>query len=420
MVGLPARGKTYIARKIARYLAWVGHDTRVFNVGGYRRRVLGSHHTHEFFDPGNVEATRSREELALNALDDMLDWLKDGGEVAIYDATNSTRARRQLVKSRCAERGVPLVFIESVCNDLAVIEANVRETKLKSPEYEGYDPEEAARDFLARIAHYERAYEQLDDEEGSYIKIIDVGRKLTLNRSNGYLPARLAPLLIDMHVTPRPIWLTRHGESQNNEQGILGGDSELSSRGQEYARSLAEFMRAKARPPGQSGGLAVWTSSLRRTISTAAPLTSKPVVWRALDEIDAGECEGMTYEQIRVQMPAVHAARSADKFRYRYPRGESYEDVIQRLDPLLIQLERQRTPVLVIAHQAVLRALYAYFMDIPASGCPSLSIPLHTVIQLTPTAFGCEERRFELAPRLPSDQAYGSDVEPASGLGPSD
>src|SRR4029079_2884092 len=106
---------------------------------------------------------------------------------------------------------------------------------------------------------------------------------------------------------------------------------------------------------------------------------------------DAGVCDGMTYEQIRELMPDVHEARSADKFGYRYPRGESYEDVIQRLDPLLIQLERQRTPGLVIAHQAVLRALYAYFMYRPASECPSLSIPLHTVIQLTPTPFGCEE-----------------------------
>ena len=37
MVGLPARGKTYIARKIARLLNWLGVPTRVFNVGEYRR-----------------------------------------------------------------------------------------------------------------------------------------------------------------------------------------------------------------------------------------------------------------------------------------------------------------------------------------------------------------------------------------------
>ena len=42
MVGLPARGKTYISRKIARYLTWLGSKAKIFNVGNYRRDVLGA------------------------------------------------------------------------------------------------------------------------------------------------------------------------------------------------------------------------------------------------------------------------------------------------------------------------------------------------------------------------------------------
>jgi Mrp family chromosome partitioning ATPase len=38
MVGLPARGKSYTARRIERYLSWLGYRTGVFNVGEYRRR----------------------------------------------------------------------------------------------------------------------------------------------------------------------------------------------------------------------------------------------------------------------------------------------------------------------------------------------------------------------------------------------
>ena len=41
MVGLPARGKSYVTKKIARYLNWLQHDTRIFNVGE-RRRVATS------------------------------------------------------------------------------------------------------------------------------------------------------------------------------------------------------------------------------------------------------------------------------------------------------------------------------------------------------------------------------------------
>ncbi len=411
MVGLPARGKSYIARKVARYLSWLGRRTRVFNVGSYRRAQVGSHQPNEFFNPDNMAGRRQLHDLAMHALDDMLAWFDEGGEVGIYDATNSTKVRRRIVEERCKARGVPLVFIESICDDPAVIDANVRETKLSMPDYAGVEAGEAVRDFRARIAHYERVYEPLDDDEGSYIKIIDVGRKVVLSRTQGYLPGRLIPLLINLHVTPRPIWLTRHGESAFNVLGIIGGDADLSPRGEEYARSLADLMRRQYPDPTE---LTVWTSTLRRTLQTAAPLAATHVgaahqSYRALDEIDAGICDGMTYEQIKEQMPDVYAARSADKFRYRYPRGESYEDVIQRLDPLIIQLERQRSPVLVIAHQAVLRSLYAYLMDRPPAECPRLPVPLHTVIQLTPNAYGCTERRFALLegaePDLPMSMA---------------
>lgn len=42
MVGLPARGKSYVTKKIARYLNWQQHDTRIFNVGERRRVAAGA------------------------------------------------------------------------------------------------------------------------------------------------------------------------------------------------------------------------------------------------------------------------------------------------------------------------------------------------------------------------------------------
>src|SRR5208283_707532 len=149
----------------------------------------------------------------------------------------------------------------------------------------------------------------------------------------------------------------------------------------------AEAMRARA----DGASLAVWTSTLRRTTETAERLTSSPRPWRALDEIDSGVCDGMTYKEISALFPSEYAARAADKFRYRYPRGESYQDVIQRLEPVIFELERVRAPVLIIGHQAVLRALYAYMMDEPPEACPHIPVPLHTVIRLTPNAYGCNE-----------------------------
>ena len=61
--------------------------------------------------------------------------------------------------------------------------------------------------------------------------------------------------------------------------------------------------------------------------------------------------------------------------------------------------------MLVIAHNAVLRALYAYFQGVARERCPYLPIPLHTVIELTPHAYGCHETRLPLKPRLDSSGA---------------
>ena len=52
MVGFPGRGKTYISRKIARYLRWIEYRTRVFSIAKYRLDKLGNR-TAEFFDPNN-------------------------------------------------------------------------------------------------------------------------------------------------------------------------------------------------------------------------------------------------------------------------------------------------------------------------------------------------------------------------------
>jgi len=394
MVGLPARGKTHIARRVARYLRWRGLPTKVFNVGNYRREHLGSHQPHRFFDPSNPEGLAARKHVARLALDDMIAWFAAGGRVGIYDATNTTRERRDLLQRRLAAHRLDVVFVESTCEDPAVIENNIRQTKLRMPDYAGEEPEEAVRDFRRRIAHYERAYEPVEEAEGSFVRLIDVGRKVVAHRAQGYLASHLVYFLMNLHVAPRSIWLTRHAESTYNAENRVGGDPPLSPRGERYAEALADHVRGLA----MAQQLRVWSSTLARTRQTAAALGLPIEEWRALDEIDAGACDGMTYAEIQAQMPEEHAARRARKLTYRYPRGESYVDVMRRLEPVIIELERERRPLLVVAHQAVLRGLYAYLMDRPPSEVPYLPVPLHTLLRLTPITYGCEERRVRLGP----------------------
>ncbi|KAI9029890.1 6-phosphofructo-2-kinase-domain-containing protein [Phycomyces nitens] len=392
MVGLPARGKTYIAQKVCRYLTWLGINTKVFNVGNYRRQLHGANLCHTFFDPHNEVGQQQRREAADAALHDMIRWFnEDQGIVAIYDATNSTHERRQWIHDKLAKEDTQVFFIESICQDEELIVANIKDVKLSSPDYANVDPALAADDFKARIDHYKEQYETITEKDFTYIKLINVGSQVVINLVKGYLESRIVYYLMNLHIVPRKIYMSRHGESAYNLSGKLGGDSYLSPRGEMYAIKLPDLINEHL----GNKPLTVWTSTMKRTIQTAEGLMYPKLQWKALDELDAGVCDGMTYEEIEEKYPEDYANRDEDKFNYRYRGGESYRDVVLRLEPVIMDLERQEN-ILIIGHQAILRCIYAYFMNHSHEDLPYLKIPLHTLIELTPKAYGCEEKRFKV------------------------
>lgn len=398
MVGLPARGKTYISRKLARYLHWIGVKTKVFNVGEYRReafhKVFTEFASKEFFDPENKKFVEIRDNCAKQALEDMCNWLNNEGEVAIFDATNTTRQRRLLINEVCTKQFCfRLFFVESICDDPKVIESNVKEVKVSSPDYKNVDSETAIKDFCDRIKLYEAQYETIDeklDKQFSFIKIFNVGERFLVNRVIGHIQSRVVYFLMNIRVLPRTIYLTRHGESDMNLNQRIGGDSNLSSRGRVYCDKLAEFVKKE-----NLADLVVWTSQFKRTIQTASKIEAPKEQWKALNEIDAGICEGMTYEEIAAKFPDEFALRDQDKYHYRYPNGESYQDLVARLEPVIMELERQES-VLVVCHQAVMRCVLAYFLNKTADELPYLKVPLHTVIKLSPLAYGCQMEQIAL------------------------
>ncbi|XP_052779610.1 6-phosphofructo-2-kinase/fructose-2,6-bisphosphatase-like isoform X2 [Mya arenaria] len=415
MVGLPARGKTYMSKKLTRYLNWIGIRTKVFNVGEYRRAATDKYRSHVFFDTTNSEALAIRQKCALMAIDDACSFLKGGGEVAVIDATNTTRERRKLLAEIICDRfGFRLFFVESICDDETIIEANILEVKVCSPDYLGMDKNEAVKDFMKRIEHYSLNYQSLDyslDKTLSFIQIFNQGERFLVNKLAGHLQSRVVYYLMNIHVLPRTIYLTRHGESMMNLQGRIGGDSELSPRGQEYAKELGKFVDQEKIP-----NLKVWTSELTRTIQTAQHIKAPKAHWKALNEIDAGICEGMTYEEIAEKYPEEFAKRDQDKYHYRYPTGESYQDLVARLEPVIMELERQEN-VMVVCHQAVARCLLAYFQDKSSEDLPYLKVPLHTVIKLTPVAYGCRVEYVSLnIPAVNTHRERPVNVDPARSL----
>lgn len=155
----------------------------------------------------------------------MLKWFRNGGVVGILDATNSTKERRKWVMDTVAKEGVDVIFVESKCDDEALILANIRDVKTSSPDYKGQDPEAAALDFRNRIRNYEKVYKSInedgDEDELTYLKIMDVGKQVIINRIRDYLQSRIVYYLMNLHIRPRTVWLSRVSDPGSPLPGML-------------------------------------------------------------------------------------------------------------------------------------------------------------------------------------------------------
>lgn len=369
MVGLPARGKTHFSRKLTRYLTWLGYNAKVFNIGDKRRKVLGTSDTSkaDFFDPNNKEAVKQRDKLAEDTLTDVVQFLNlKGGNVAIFDGTNTTAKRRKLV-TYVVKTYMPdteYIFLEIVCTDNDIIEKNIMKTKIFSPDYAGWKEDDIISDFKERIRKYESIYEEIDPEidgkEMPFIKSINCNENVIAHNIKGILKLKVMTFLLNLHLEDRPLYLIRHGQSEDNVVGRLGGDSSITEKGQKFASMLTQFF-VDEQDKYKYEKFVVHTSCLKRTIQTASYLDKSLGIFdfkkpnSLLNEVSAGSCDGMTPEEIREKHPDVFLRRIEDKMGYRYPAGESYYDIINRLESFIIDLESSKEPTIIVSHNATLR-----------------------------------------------------------------
>mmetsp|Transcript_20263 Transcript_20263/g.40886 ORF Transcript_20263/g.40886 Transcript_20263/m.40886 type:complete len:474 (+) Transcript_20263:116-1537(+) len=420
MVGLPGMGKTFVAQRLARWLEFF-HDVtvKVFNLGNARRKAVGSKVSSEFFNPSKHGNQEVYKKIRSNVIQEIKEFLvaDKRPRIAIYDACSHTKETRRYLEQELGKKNTKIIFIECIVNDKLVLNEYLAEVQKDMPDYKGLDGAQTRKDYAKRIEHFRKRYEPLDDESKSWIKLVDNAEQLTLNRISGFFPGQIVNFLMNLHTVPRPIYLSRHGQSQYNALGKIGGDSGLTLEGLKYAKELAKFVKEHVLTGGgcenkekdqceNASHARLYTSTLRRTNETAQfiehPIqpdgwvTMRKRQWRALDELFAGVFDGMTYKEISEKCPEAYAMRKKNKLSYRYPRGESYLDVIKRVEQVMLHMQRHKDPVVIVAHQAILRVIYTYFMGKPREDATKTAIPLNTVIKLTPYAYNTKEERFVL------------------------
>ncbi|CED82427.1 cytoplasm protein [Phaffia rhodozyma] len=409
-VGLPARGKTHISRSLERYLRWLGVKTGVFSLGDYRRKIIGGADKlpGDYFAIGakRPETQELRDRIKLGLEQQALDFFqKEGGQVVIYDANNGVRKTRYELWKRFNEAGIKVIFLESMCDRDEIVEANIRSVKLSSPDYRGWNSDDAVRDYWSRIRDQERSYEPIVDPDAAWIKVINVGERIVINRIEGYLQSRIIFFLMNIHNRPRTIYFARSGQSIIEHS--YKADSDLCADGWDYAERLKEAVLSRRRQVkeertrrgevAKDRPLTIWTSARRRAYHTAWPfvrLDYKVEEKPQMGEINPGVWDGLSSEEAKRLYPDEWERFLKDPYAHRAPRAESYHDLSVRLESVIFELERCQDDLLIIGHASVIRCLLAYLVGLPPNEVPSVEIARGDLVEVVPASYGVLSRAF--------------------------
>jgi len=173
--------------------------------------------------------------------------------------------------------------------------------------------------------------------------------------------------------------------------GVLGGSSALDLSLVASLDAAVADGRLAENTLNPAFQCSVFTSTLPRAMQTAQFVQTSDGAGQvqassALNPIDRGTAYGLTEDQFASQHPEEFARQKNDVRHVRFPGGESYADLLQRVEPFLIELEQQTSPVLIVSHLSVLQALSSYFTGATLEEALATSIPHHAVLQLTPAS----------------------------------
>jgi 6-phosphofructo-2-kinase len=275
-----------------------------------------------------------------------------------------------------------------------LLEMNMR-LKLSGPDYKKFEPGPALEDFKLRVKMYEKKYTPLGYYEEQhnlpFCQMIDVGRKFISHRIVGHLASQVATYLQHFNLQPRQIWLTRNAECAVDVSGLSGVDPGLSPQGVEFARALTtaidsqrkHWLKRKHSIPftdsqspndeatdnedDKMKGFSIWTSMMRRSVHTAQFFEKtryKTRHTRMLDDVRAG---------VLREGSVSYTSNGCDANR----------DLVDRVNSILLEIERTTDHVLLIGHSSVVSTLLEYFTG---QDTDALEIPLGTVYRLEPVS----------------------------------
>lgn len=174
---------------------------------------------------------------------------------------------------------------------------------------------------------------------------------------------------IKKKISDRSIYLVRHAEIDKPEVKTFIGstDLSLSARGINQAEQLKELFSKLSIE-------AVYCSGLKRSRDTAGIIAEgcgkQAVAMPELNEIDLGEWEGKSFEEIKEKYPYEFEARGRDLFGYKTPGGESFREVQERVLRAFEEIVDSTTgDIVIVTHSGVKRSIIANLEGISIQEC---------------------------------------------------
>ena len=87
-----------------------------------------------------------------------------------------------------------------------------------------------------------------------------------------------------------------------------------------------------------------------------------------------------------------------------------------RLEPILIELEREQEDLLIIGHASVIRCLLAYLIGLPASEIPAIEVARGDLLEVRPASYGVQSQQYHFWDG-PGRRGSSSSAASAKGLG---
>ncbi|MEM9168998.1 MAG: histidine phosphatase family protein [Pseudomonadota bacterium] len=183
-----------------------------------------------------------------------------------------------------------------------------------------------------------------------------------------------------------PVYFVRHGQTDWNAARRFQGhtDVPLNDVGRGQARRNGRRLACRLFTPES---LTFYASPLSRATETLEIMLNALGMRGAsyetderLIEIDLGDWNGKTPQEINSEDPGVFEEREKDKWRYVVPGGESYENAADRTRAFLEEL---RGPCLIAGHGASGRLLRGYLTGMARDAVPLLKAPQDKVFRLS-------------------------------------